>query len=238
MSEHDPDLPPDRPPSRAPEEIWRVLEVLRRQRVMVTAGLRGDTLKFQSQLRLLDREGRRMLVERSADPEVNGALLARGRCAFHAEIAAWHVEFVAGGAREAAEQGVPVLEFDFPDVLVRVQRRAHRRALAPERPGLECLADAEGITPFAATIVDAGADGLGFLIYDPTITLEPGTRLRGCRITRPGGVVLSLDLEIRYTQPIVLADGRRARRAGCRIASPSSTLAEFVRTYFGANSAR
>lgn len=237
MPERDPDLPPDRPPSRTPEEIWRILEVLRRQRIAVTAGLRGDTLKFQSQLRLLDREGRRMLVERSADPEVNAALLARGRCGFHAEIAAWHVEFVAGGAREALDDGARVLAFDFPDVLVRVQRRVHRRALAPAHSALECLADAEGITPFAATIVDAGADGLGFLIYDPTITLEPGTRLRGCRITRPGGVVVSLDLEVRYTQPIVLADGRRARRAGCRIAAPSPTLTEFVGRYFGANHA-
>jgi c-di-GMP-binding flagellar brake protein YcgR len=187
---------------------------------------------------LLDRDGRRMLVDRSADAEINAALLSRARCSFQAEIAGWYIEFVAAGPREAVHEGLCVIEFDFPELLVRVQRRAHRRLHALERSGLKCLADAGGITPFEATIVDAGPDGLGFLIYDVAITLEPGTRLHGCRITTSQGTVETVDLEVRYTQPIVLADGGRATRAGCRIAKPSPTLAEFVRRNFGSGDTR
>lgn len=238
MSDDDSRLPADRAPSRSMAEIWRMLDVLRRQGIVVITEVGSGALKFQSHLRLLDRDRRRMLVERSADPEINAALLARPRCSFHAEIAAWYIEFVAAGPREAVHDGLPVIEFDFPELLVRVQRRAHRRLPALERSGLRCLADAGGIMPFDATIVDAGPDGLGFLIYDAAITLEPGTRLHGCRITTSGGAVETVDLEVRYTQPIVLADGRRARRAGCRIANPSPTLVEFVRTNFGNGDAR
>ena len=215
-----------------------MLDVLRRQGIAVVTELQEGALKYQSQLRLLDRERRRMLVDRNADPAINAALLSRARCSFHAEIASWYVEFVAADPREAIHEGVPVIEFDFPELLVRVQRRTHPRSPARERSGLKCLADAAGITPFDATIVDAGPDGLGFLIYDAAITLEPGTRLHGCRITTSRGTVETVDLEVRYTQPIVLADGKHARRAGCRVASPTPTFDEFVRRNFAKGDVR
>ncbi len=238
MLNNDSGLPADRPPSRSVAEIWHMLDLLRRQRIAVVTEVRDGEWKFQSLLRLLDREGRRMLVDRSTDQAINAALLSRARCSFHAEVAGWYVEFVAARPRETVLDGLAVIEFDFPELLVRVQRRAHLRSPVPEGAGYKCLADAGGIMPFDAMLVDAGPDGLGFLIYDPAITLEPGTRLNGCRITTRRGTVEAVDLEVRYTQPIVLADGQRARRAGCRIASPSPGFADFVSHSFGSDAGR
>lgn len=219
--------------SRSGPEIQRVLESLRSREVPVVAQLQGGELRFQSRLRLLDPEGRRILVDRSPDPVVNAALLARPRCSFHAEIAGWHVEFVAADPREAVHGGAAVIELRYPELLIRVQRRAQPRVPVPPQPPLNCLADAGGIMPFEANIVDIGPGGIGFMVYGPEITLEPGTLLKGCRIATPGGPVENVDLEVRYTQAVVLADGRRALRSGCRFVDPSPRIRDLVARYLG-----
>jgi hypothetical protein len=90
-------------------------------------------------------------------------------------------------------------------------------------------ADAAGITPFEALIVDLGLGGVGFLAYASTITLEPGTVLRGCRIVLPGGAECVTDLEVRYSQAVTLANGRRATRSGCRFLSACPQLAALTK---------
>lgn len=217
--------------SRSAPEIQRVLESLRSRDVPVVVQLQGGELRFQSRLHLLDPEGQRIVIERSPDLALNAALLTRPRCDFRAEVAGWHIEFVAANPREAVLDGVAVIELDYPELLASVQRRAQPRIPGPTQPALKCLADAGGIMAFEADIVDLAAGGIGFMVYSPVITLEPGTLLKGCRIATPEGAVESVDLEVRYTQPFVLADGRRAMRSGCRFLNASPGVSELLRRY-------
>jgi hypothetical protein len=54
----------------------------------------------------------------------------------------------------------------------------------------------------------------------------------GCRLERPGHEPVVVDLEVRHTSTISLADGRRVVRAGCRFVNTSSAgmglIAEFL----------
>ena len=52
---------------------------------------------------------------------------------------------------------------------------------------MRVVADADGIMPFEAVILDLAVGGIAFMVYGSGITLEPGTVLRGCRIAMPGG---------------------------------------------------
>src|SRR6185369_10845808 len=96
--------------------------------------------------------------------------------------------------------GAPSIRLNFPEVLVDRQRREHDRASVLQEIPLECLADAGGVLSFKAGLVDISVGGLGFLIYDPGITLEPGTMLKGCRIGSGEESPLILDLEVRYSE--------------------------------------
>ena len=86
--------------SRSATEIARVLDKIKNERVLVTAFF--PNLTFQSPLYMVDPRGGRIVFDRSPNEEANRALLSRPRCAFHCEMAGWHVEFVAAKPRFVA----------------------------------------------------------------------------------------------------------------------------------------
>jgi c-di-GMP-binding flagellar brake protein YcgR len=213
--------------SRSATEIARVLERVKNERLPVTAFF--PSLTFQAPLLHVDPRAGRIVLARSPLEAANAAVLSRPRCTFHCEMAGWHVEFVASEPRAVLFRRRNLIQCRFPELLASNPRRAHDRVrLKPPLP-LRVHADAAGIMPFEALILDFGLGGVGFLAYASSITLEPGTVLRGCRIVLPGGVECIADLEVRYSQAITLPDGRRAMRSGCRFltACPQlSTLAK------------
>ena len=220
--------------SRSVEEIVRVLQAMKAHHSLVTVYLPG--VKFQAQVREVDPRGVRLIIGRSPNKAANAALLLRPRCTFHSEIPEWHVEFSAGGARETMHGDAVAFEFGFPDVIVCHRPRAHPRAAVEVPIRLECAASAGGVAPFEASIADVSEGGLGFLDYASAITLEPGTLLFECRIQVPGGALVTVDLEVRYSRLVTFPDGKRATRSGCRLINPSAEALEFIHHYVGPQS--
>jgi flagellar brake protein len=217
--------------SRSATEIGRVLEKVKNERVLVTAYF--PKLTFQSLLVLVDPRGGRIVLDRSDAEAANRALLSRPRCTFHCEMAGWHVEFVAAEPRAVVHQRRQLIQCRFPELLASNPRRQYERIqLRPPLP-LRVQADEAGIMPFEGMIVDLSIEGVGFLVYASSITLEPGTILRGCRIQLPGGAECVSDLEVRYSQAVTLPNGQRAMRSGCRFISASAELVELTRRVLG-----
>jgi c-di-GMP-binding flagellar brake protein YcgR len=191
-------------------------------------------LTFQAPLVYVDPKAGRIVLGRSPVEAANAAVLSRPRCTFHCEMAGWHVEFVAAEPRAVVFKRKDLIQCRFPELLASNPRRQQDRVhLKPPLP-LRVDADADGIMPFEALILDLGLGGVGFLAYASSITLEPGTVLRGCRILLPGGVQCITDLEVRYSQAITLPNGRRAMRSGCRFLNACPELAALTKRLLGA----
>jgi c-di-GMP-binding flagellar brake protein YcgR len=212
--------------SRNAAEIARVLDKAKGEGVPVKAYF--PKLTFEAPLVLVDPKAGRLVLGRSIREAANEALLARPRCAFHCEMAGWHIEFVAAEPRAVAYQGRQLIQCRFPEILASNPRRHHERIRAPLPLRVE--ADAAGIMPFEAMIYDISTEGVGFLVYASHITLEPGTLLRGCRVRLPGGDCVT-DLEVRYSQAVKLAGGRRAMRSGCRFVDPPQQIIDLVKRH-------
>ena len=209
-------------------EIARVLENMRTRGLLVTAYL-GEII-FQSLVLKVDAAGKRLQLAPSPVRAANQALFERERCAFHSELPGWHVEFVAARPHVGLHAGTKVIEFEFPQVLSTHQRRAQPRLDVRPRLVIRCLADAGGITPFEAAIVDISEGGIGFLAYPQDIVLEPGTMLRGCRVELPEGGGFTVDLEVRHSQPVTIGK-RRVMRSGCRFVNPPEELLKLALRY-------
>lgn len=211
--------------SRNPAEIARVLDKAKKESVPVKVFFPG--LTFESRILMVDPRGGRLVLARAGKELANAAVLSRPRCTFHCEMAGWHIEFVASAPRGVSFKGQKLIECRFPEILASNPRRQHEREAAQPPLALRVEADAGGIMPFDARIVDIAPGGVGFLIYAESIILEPGTVLRGCRIQLPSGRITDADLEVRYSTPVTLPNGRRAMRSGCRFLKPGPALVEF-----------
>ncbi len=204
-------------------------------RVLVGLHSRGDAIvsqlaeqEFHSKLRHVDPAEEYIVIERSALDAANTALLARPQCTFRCSASGRHIEFVADQPVETVHAGASAIRLRFPHVVVLQHRAAQVRSPVKPHIPLRCLADAGGVASFDAYVTDLGAGGVGFLVYSPDITLEPGTVLKRCSIALPGGSPVSVDLEVRYTLPVTGEDGRRVLRSGCRLIDPPRPITEFI----------
>jgi len=207
---------------RTPEEITRVLNSLVMRGEPIVSDLGGGKLLFRSRLRFIDPARGYIIIELSADEAANKALLARARATFHAEPGGWRVEFAAGDPQPtSAHEGAPGIRLRFPELVAGHRRRENERAEALPQKELRCVVDEAGVMPFDGTMANVSKGGIGFLQYDPAISLEPGTVLKGCRIESPSGESIVVDMEVRYSQLETLADGRQVQSSGCRFVNLS-----------------
>lgn len=216
---------------RSRPHIARALEPLLDRAQKTVSFLEGGTLLFDSHLLEASESRGRIVFERSRNEAANRTLLGQSRCVFSASADGWRIEFVAGAPRTSSDTA-GAIELDFPDVLTRWRRSSERTPVSPGVP-LQCVADSEGVMPFDALVVDIGAEGLGFLIHAQSVALEPGTVLRRCRVDMPGRASCKVDLEVCYSQTIVLGDGSQSVRSGCRFVDTTGAAGELIRFYLG-----
>jgi hypothetical protein len=201
---------------RTPEEIARVLNSLVMRGEPIISDLGGGKRVFQSRLRFVDPALAYIIVELSADDLANKALLARPRATFHAEPGGWRIEFAAADPKQTSpNEGAPGIKLRFPEIVAGHRRRADPRADAPPKKELRCVIDEAGFMPFDGTMANVSKGGIGFLQYDPKISLEPGTVLKGCRIYSGDGESIVVDMEVRYSQLIDLPNGTQVESSGC-----------------------
>ncbi len=222
---------------RAPEEITRVLNSLVMRGEPLESDLGGGKLLFHSRLRFVDPARSYIIIERSTDEAANQALLARPRATFHAEPGGWRIEFAAADPRPTGtNEGAAGIKLRFPEVVAGHRRRTEDRTVVPPQHALRCIVDEAGVMPFDATMANVSKGGIGFLQYDPTISLEPGTVLKGCRIEGAAGASIVVDMEVRYSQLSNLPDGTPVQSSGCRFLNLSPEDAAKIEQLFGLES--
>ena len=88
-----------------------------------------------------------------------------------------------------------------------------------------------GALSLEAAVVDLSLGGMGTLIYDPRVRLEPGMQVVKARILHGASDPVTVDLEITNVTAVVDREGRPANRAGCVIRGSRQTLEELVRMF-------
>ncbi len=217
--------------SRNPEEMARILTSLQGQGKVFATTYGKEDRKLAAKLLFVDPGHHYIAVEAPEGEAQIADLLTRSRLSFTVDVAGWHIEFAAADPQRTTLAGKTAIRLVFPEAMFRQQRRTEPRVVVPLFAPLRCIADAQGVAPFEGKIVDIGRGGIGFLLYSSDITLEPGTVLKGCNIVRPGKEPVVVDLEVRYSAPVVLADGSHAHRSGCVFLNPTREVTDLIASF-------
>jgi c-di-GMP-binding flagellar brake protein YcgR len=217
------------------EEI-AVLEALAVEGEAIVAKLGSGKLMFRSRLRFVDPERLFIIVEPSTDAASNAALLAHARASFFAEVDEWRIEFIAEAPRKTIHDGITAIELRFPESITSHRRRMYDRVPVPAESPVRCVVYNKGVASFEGSMMDISEGGVGMMQYDPDMPLDPGMVLKNCCIERPGREKVIVDLEVRFTELVTLANGSRARRAGCRFLNRSPASIALIEELAGKQS--
>lgn len=220
---------PDNLLFRSHIEICRILQMLAHEHSHIVAEV-GDHLTFKAFILALDLPHDRFSTTFSPNKEANSALLAfPDALEFTASDSQGLLyTFEASSPEEIQIDGQPAIHFDLPKALLLHNRREHMRLGTAENISLRCVADAAGFMPFESHITDVSHDGLGALIYDLGVHLEPGAVLKGSRIITANGDAVTADLELRHITATQLPDGTTVNRAGFRFIQPPGEIAQLI----------
>ena len=223
--------------TRSFSEILQIVQALLARREPIKVHLGDGVPLFVSRLRHVDPVGQYLIIEPSPEEAANAELLSRPRCTFFTEPTGWHLEFVASEPQKVVHDGVSAIRVGFPEVLSNLQQRTDARVPGSPTIRLHCIADEGGVISFEGWIVDISLAGIGFLIYDRNITLEPGAVLSRCLIEADAMTPLVVDLEVRYSEFVSLPDGTSAKRSGCRFVKLPDALREIINRFLGSSAA-
>jgi len=181
-------------------------------------------------LRHIDPARKYILVDYSADHAVNNLMLSAHSVTFGVARGTDRIDFIAANPVDATFDGVRCLRFDHPNTMMLNRRRSQVRAAVVPMVPLHCVADTGGILSFECDVVDISGGGLGTMIYDNAILLQPGTFLKECRIFC-GSETIDIDMEVRYSVATTLANGSGAQRAGFRFCGTEAKLDELLHIF-------
>lgn len=210
-------------------EICRILQMLAHEHCHIEAEV-GDQLSFKAFILALDLAQGRFATTFSTNKDANSALLAfPDAVEFTASDSQGLLyTFTAASPEETQIDGQPAIHFSLPKALLLHNRREHARFSNADDISLRCVADAAGFMPFESHITDVSHDGLGVLIYDLGVHLEPGAILKGSRIITPAGDAVTADLELRHITTTQLPDGTTVNRAGFHFLQAPSEISQLI----------
>lgn len=211
-------------------EIGHLLKAMLADGDPVTVEVGKDERLLLSRLLHVDVSDNSFVLAWSESKEANRELLSRASVTMTCNHGGMHYGFVATAPRETMHEGSTAVRFAFPIALFAHRQRAQPRILIPSRVPLECKIG-RGLKFLDARIVDISLEGIGTILDDPGIQLEPGTRLVGTRIRHPERGPVVVDLEVRYSIGGVLPGGKPATRSGCRLLGASKHLHDLIRLF-------
>lgn len=197
-------------------EIRRIMHLLALEHCSVAAEIKGGH-PFNSHILAVDTHSDHFSIAYSPHKAINAMVLKSPSVEFTAtDKQDLHFTFAATMPEETLLDGEHAIQFSLPKSLLLHNRREYTRNLADTDLSLRCIADEAGVIPFESHVTDVSHDGLGCLIYDLDVMLEPLAILKGCRIITPDGDAVTADLELRHITSTQLPDGTSAHRAGFR----------------------
>ncbi len=213
-------------------EINRVLKDLLRHGEMATLYFNGGRDFVLTSLIDSNPETGLIRLDYGADEAANQRLFKAERVQFVTSHKGVRVQFAISGLRSAHWEGAQVLVADFPESIVRIQRREFYRLDAPLASPLRCRFVLHGES-VESTVVDISLGGVGLLEpeagYEPN--LEPGRVIEECTIDLPGEGLIETPVEIHNAFEHTSHSGHLQRRVGCRFLELTPAMNARIQRY-------
>jgi c-di-GMP-binding flagellar brake protein YcgR len=221
---------PDEVLLRSRMEITRVLDALHAEHASIVTYLDSGEILLVTRLLQVAPEAGNIVVDFSDSKAGNLELLSLKRIKFVCLHHTGRIEFLVANPREIMRDNRLALQLDFPESLVRLQRRKQPRVRVPEEAPVRCTLEvAPGLT-VEGLLVDISVSGFGAILTGPDVQLDIGDVVRDVRIDPSRGKRIVADIEIRSCTAMMVKS-RVMRRLVCRFLGADEDLESLMRTF-------
>ena len=207
-----------------PSEIGAILEELRARRARVDVYFNAQPGSISSSILDVAIARARMTFDVDGEAQRNEALTRADALAWRTALDGIKIEFTTGPGQAVLLEEAPAFETNFPDVVLRLQRReAFRTPPALSHP-LVALIDPTGTgdAELRAKVLDLSCSGVCLLVDSREGEWIAGARLADCRIELPSYGEIRASVEVRYLLSAGARHPEHARRCGLQFVHLSS----------------
>ncbi|MCK9285131.1 MAG: flagellar brake protein [Rhodocyclaceae bacterium] len=180
-------------------------------------------------------EERGLIFDFGASSEMNRKAQEVGKLFCITSLEKVKVQFILRGLKKIDYQGGPAFLADYPDAVLRLQRREYYRLTMPVTRPLKCLIPLPAVggehKHLEVHVVDISGGGMAIVIPPDSLPLVEGTEFTGCTIDLPDVGTVTATVRILSVFEITLRSGAHLRRSGCEFVKLLPQMATLIQRY-------
>ena len=197
-------------------EKARIFRDIRKAGTMVTMYFAGGSDFILTTVLCVDLDRRVVAFELGPDPTRNRRLMESGRVTGVTTHNQVKVQFICDSIKSCRYQGEEALCCEFPDRMLRLQRRETYRQTVPKGMRIVCNLRLEDGRLLDLDLVDISSGGLCLADETGRLDLPPTTLIPRCTVVIPEHGTIETTLEVRNRHRVTLLSGKEIQHIGCR----------------------
>ena len=186
-------------------------------------------------LREISPDGKTMIFDGGANPEVNRKLLQADKINGVSSKEKVKIQFILNGVKAVKHQGQDAFLCDVPDSLFRLQRREYYRLPVPlanpVKANIGMMQNDGSVRTTQAVVFDISGGGVCLVVAPGDDTLKVDAEFFGASINLPNTGLITFDFRVRNIYDITTSSGKILRRAGCEFIKLSGPMMKLIQRY-------
>ncbi|GGX49263.1 hypothetical protein GCM10010946_29910 [Undibacterium squillarum] len=215
-------------------EIISLLKGLQNSNQLISMLINGGSEVFITSILEVDEQNDTVIIDSAPDNMANERIAQSDRVSFEGLLDKIGIQFAAGKITRVSFENRPALQFSIPGSLIRLQRREYYRINTPLSTPIKVSipADIDGrIVVLHLTLVDISCGGIAILDEKKVLDCTVGKTYEHCHLDLPSTGPITVTLQIRNSQELVLLNGKTNRRIGCQFINLSNSVLSGVQRY-------
>ncbi len=199
------------------KEIIVLLRSLQETKQLISMVINEGSEVIITALLKIDDDNNLVILDAASSEAANQRLVESPRVYFEAALNRIAIQFSSASIRRCTYLGSPALSCTIPASLIRLQRRENYRINTPVVSPIMCLlhlSEEQGGGTVKLPLADISCGGVAMLDEKHAIDIEFGTLYNECKIDLPGIGLISINLQVRNSQNLILKNQKTSRRVG------------------------
>ena len=212
------------------KEIIMLMRNLQENKQLINMIINDGSEVIVTAILKIDDDNNNIIFDCASTESANQRLIEAPRVYFEATLNRISIQFSSSSISRSTFMGTPALSCTIPSSLIRLQRREYYRINTPISHPIICIANVpeeNGGGVIKLPLVDISCGGVALLDEKRVLNADFGALYENSKIDLPSVGIISVTLQVRNSQNLLLMNHKTSRRIGFQFVDmPKAILAQ------------